>query len=166
MHDCKYQLNLKNLLKQGLYERVDISGVSGQNGCCNCFLCAQPHACGAVAVQVVSAVVLGILLLAKLLTRNKYKNLPPGPRGLPIIGALHLLGKFPPRNFAKLAETYGPLMSLWLGPRLVVVASSPAAAEEILKTQGSNFANRITTSFCDVVCPGGDELPPLPALEN
>jgi len=104
--------------------------------------------------SVVSAVVLGILLLAKLLTSSKYKNLPPGPRGLPIIGSLHLLGKFPQRDFAKLAETYGPLMSLWLGPKLVVVGTSPAAAEEILKTQGPNFANRVATSFADVVLPG------------
>jgi len=110
-----------------------------------------------LCVQVVGAVVLlGILLLAgTLLTSSKYKNLPPGPRGLPVIGSLHLLGKFPHRNLAKLAETYGPLMSIWLGPRLVVVATSPAAAEEILKTQGSNFANRIATSFSDVVVPGG-----------
>jgi len=66
-----------------------------------------------------------------------------------------LLGKFPQQDFAKLAETYGPLISLWLGPRLVVVATSPAAAEEILKTQGSNFANRIASSFSDVVIPEG-----------
>jgi len=104
--------------------------------------------------SVVSAVVLGILLLAKLLTSSKYKNLPPGPRGFPIIGSLHLLGKFPVRDLTKLAETYGPLMSMWLGPRLLVVATSPAAAEEILKTQGSNFANRFVTSASNVFLPG------------
>jgi len=106
------------------------------------------------AWTVVSAVVLGILLLAKFIASNKYKNLPPGPWGLPIIGSFHLLGKFPQQDFAKLAETYGPLMSLWLGPRLVVVVTSPAAAEEILKTQGSNFVDRIPSSFSDVLLPG------------
>jgi len=120
-----------------------------------------------LSVQVVSAVVLGILLLAKLLTvSSKYKNLPPGPRGLPFIGSLHLLGKFPQWDFAKLAKTYGPLMSVWLGPRLVVVATSPAAAEEILKTQGSNFANRIATSYSQVVLPAGIQLPLLLSLGN
>jgi len=122
-----------------------------------------------LSVQVVSAVVLGILslLVAKLLTvGNKYKNLPPGPRGLPFIGSLHLLGKFPQQDFTKLVETYGPLMSIWLGPKLAVVATSPAAAEEILKTQDSNFSSRIPTSCADVIIPGGTDLPLLLPLEN
>jgi len=135
----------------------------GQISCCT-----QAHECGngVVHVQVVSVVVIGILLLAKLLTSNKYKNLPPGPRGFPFIGSLHLVGKFPQRDFAKLAETYGPLMSLWLGSKLVVVATSCQAAEEILKTRGSNFANRIPSSLSNAVLPGGSELPSLPPLGN
>jgi len=80
---------------------------------------------------------------------------------------LHLVGKFLQRDFAKLTETYGPLMSLWLGSKLLVVATSRQAAEEILKTQGSNFTNQIPSSISDVillkVC---IELPPLPPFRN
>lgn len=104
-------------------------------------------------MQVISAVVLGILLLTSV--SSKYKNLPPGPQGLPVVGSLHLLGKSPHLSFTELAETYGPLMSVWLGPRLAVVATSPEATEEILKMQGSNFTNQIATSFGDVILPGG-----------
>jgi len=107
-----------------------------------------------VSEQVVTAVVLGILLLLKLLA-GKHKNLPPGPRGFPIIGSAHLLGKHPHQDLAKLAETYGPVMSLWMGAKLTVVASSPAAAEEILRTQGPNFSSRSKTQFAEILLPGG-----------
>ncbi|KAG0597784.1 hypothetical protein M758_12G020400 [Ceratodon purpureus] len=98
---------------------------------------------------VVAAVVLGILLLK--LFSSKPKNLPPGPRGLPIIGHLHLLGKHPHEDLAKLSATYGSVMSLWFGHKLALVVSSPAAAEEILKTQGHNFSSRIRTSFGELI---------------
>lgn len=110
-------------------------------------------------MQVVTAVVLGILLL-KFFT-SRHKNLPPGPRGLPIIGALHLLGKDPGEDLAKLAKTYGPVMSLWFGQQLTVVASSPAAAEEFLKTHDPNFSGRPNTSYAKIVMPDGTCLSAL-----
>ena len=105
-------------------------------------------------VQVaVIAVVVGILLTRVLV--SKLRNLPPGPRALPIIGNLHLLGTHPHEDLAKLAKTYGPVMSLWFGQKLTVVATSPAAAEEILKTQGLNFTSRPKTTFGELVVSEG-----------
>lgn len=112
-----------------------------------------PYSASYGAWSVVTAVVLGILLILKLFT-GKDKNLPPGPRGFPIIGSLHLLGKHPHQDLAKLAETYGPVMSLWIGSKLTVVASSPAAAEEILRTQGPNFSSRPKTHYSEALLPG------------
>lgn len=54
---------------------------------------------------------------------RKKKKLPPGPRGLPLIGNLHL-------DFYKIAKEYGPIMSMRFGLVPVVVASSPYAAEQ------------------------------------
>jgi len=122
-----------------------------------------------VCEQVVTAVVLCILLILKLFA-GKHKNLPPGPRGFPVIGSLHLLGKHPHRDLAQLAKTYGPVMSLWIGAKLTVVASSPAAAEEILRTQRPNFSSRPKTHYGEVLLPGGMilclSLPPLQSSFN
>ncbi|XP_077243124.1 putative (S)-N-methylcoclaurine 3'-hydroxylase isozyme 2 [Tasmannia lanceolata] len=75
-----------------------------------------------------------VWFLTSLLLRKPYRNLPPGPRPWPIIGNLFQLGKNTHIDLANLAQTHGPLLSLRLGTQLVVVASSPASATEILKT--------------------------------
>ncbi|PIA62403.1 hypothetical protein AQUCO_00200420v1 [Aquilegia coerulea] len=73
---------------------------------------------------------------------SRRKDLPPGPRPFPIIGNLLQLGDKPHAEFAKLAQKYGELFTLKLGSQTVVVASSPAAAEEILKTHDRIFSGR------------------------
>ncbi|XP_038687390.1 cytochrome P450 CYP736A12-like [Tripterygium wilfordii] len=70
------------------------------------------------------------------------KKQPPGPRALPVIGHLHLLGNLPHQSLAHLARKYGPLMSVKLGSKPTIVVSSPEAAELILKTHDAVFATR------------------------
>ncbi|KAG9449206.1 hypothetical protein H6P81_009171 [Aristolochia fimbriata] len=61
--------------------------------------------------------------------------LPPGPRPWPLVGNLfHLSRKAPHVDFEKWAHTYGPLFSFRLGSELLVVASSPNMAAQVLKT--------------------------------
>ena len=103
--------------------------------------------------------VVGIVLVNVLFSR-RYKNLPPGPWGLPILGHMHMLGPYPHRDLAKLAETHGPLMTLRFGQQLTVVASNAAAAKEILNTQDLNFSNRMPISFGELVLPNGHFRPP------
>lgn len=71
-------------------------------------------------------------------------RLPPGPWALPVIGHLHLLagGKLPHVAMRDLARRHGPLMLLRLGSVPAVVASSPAAAREVMRTHGAAFASR------------------------
>ncbi|XP_077246727.1 flavonoid 3'-monooxygenase-like [Tasmannia lanceolata] len=68
--------------------------------------------------------------------------LPPGPRGLPLIGNLPFLEPELHRCFAKLAKTYGPIMKLRIGTKLCVVISSPSIAKEVLRDHDTIFANR------------------------
>ncbi|KAJ6908040.1 cytochrome P450 71AU50-like [Populus alba x Populus x berolinensis] len=81
-----------------------------------------------------------IFLLRWLSTENR--RLPPGPRGFPIFGSLHLLGKFPHRALHQLAQRYGPIMHLRLGQVPAIVVSSPEAAELFLKTHDLVFSGR------------------------
>ena len=83
-----------------------------------------------------------ILLLIIIKYSKTEKNLPPGPRPLPIIGNMHQMGSKPHVSTAMLAKEYGPLVSLRLGSKLLVVASSPEAAKEILKTQDRLLSGR------------------------
>ncbi|GKB46031.1 cytochrome P450 [Tanacetum coccineum] len=82
-----------------------------------------------------------LLFITKKYSKTK-ENLPPGPRPLPIIGNIHQMGNKPHVSTAMLAKEYGPLVSLRLGSKLLVVASSPEAAKEILKTQDRHLSGR------------------------
>ncbi|KAL2322365.1 hypothetical protein Fmac_026744 [Flemingia macrophylla] len=88
-----------------------------------------------------------IFLIAHISIRivfGNYKNLPPGPRGWPILGALPLLGTMPHVTLTNMARKYGPIMFLKMGTCDTVVASSPYAAQVFLKTLDNNFLNRPT----------------------
>lgn len=86
------------------------------------------------------------LLLHLALRSSSYgrggRRLPPGPPGLPIVGALPLVGPAPHAGLAALARKYGPIMYLKMGTAGVVVASSPGAARTFLKALDARFANR------------------------
>ncbi|XP_044444110.1 desmethyl-deoxy-podophyllotoxin synthase-like [Aegilops tauschii subsp. strangulata] len=93
-----------------------------------------------------------LFLLAKLRRRRKKYggvplNPPPGPWQLPVIGSMHhLVGALPHRAMRDLALRHGPLMLLRMGELPVVVASSAAAARDVLKTHDAAFATRPRTN--------------------
>ncbi|KAK1370159.1 hypothetical protein POM88_036251 [Heracleum sosnowskyi] len=72
----------------------------------------------------------------------QHKDIPSGPRGLPTIGHLLLLGKQPHRSLNELSKKYGPIMSLRLGSVPTIVVSTSAASELFLKTHDTVFASR------------------------
>lgn len=83
-----------------------------------------------------------LLFNSLLIRRNKKKKLPPSPRGLPILGHLHLLGKNPHQDLHKLSKQYGSIMHLRFGFISNIIVSSPNAAEQFLKTYDLVFASR------------------------
>ncbi|EPS67290.1 hypothetical protein M569_07486, partial [Genlisea aurea] len=74
--------------------------------------------------------------------RNNSGVLPPGPRPLPVVGNIFQLDKNPHRCLAKLAQQYGPLMSLRFGSVYTVVVSSPEMAREVLQKHDLAFSSR------------------------
>ncbi|KAI3468886.1 hypothetical protein Pfo_025549 [Paulownia fortunei] len=83
-----------------------------------------------------------ILLLLVKKSSNKNPPLPPGPKGLPLLGNLLSLDPELHTYFTSLAQTYGPIYRLKLGKKIGIVISSPALAKEVLKDQDTTFANR------------------------
>lgn len=85
-----------------------------------------------------------IFSLAKMATMNKKKKkrLPPGPKGLPILGHLHLLGKNPHQDLFRFAKQHGPILHLRFGSATIIVVSSAPAAKLFLKTHDHVFASR------------------------
>ncbi|KAL0341079.1 UNVERIFIED_CONTAM: Corytuberine synthase [Sesamum radiatum] len=75
-------------------------------------------------------------------------NLPPGPNPWQLLWTISQSRNKPHVAFQTLARTHGPLFSLRLGSQLVVVASSPAIAMEILKTHDKIFSGRYLPYRC------------------
>lgn len=92
-------------------------------------------------------------------SKPKHLPLPPGPRGLPVVGSLPFLKPEFHSYLASLAQTYGPILTLRLGQKISIVITSPALAREVLKDNDVNFANRdvpavtkaMETGACDIV---------------
>nr|AYM55611.1 cytochrome p450 [Croton stellatopilosus] len=83
------------------------------------------------------------IFLLYFLNKPTTSRLPPGPKGLPLIGNLLQLDY---TNIAKhlwlLSQNYGPLMSLKIGSRPTLIISSAEMAKQVLKTQDLEFCNR------------------------
>nr|AZP01948.1 cytochrome P450 CYP80F5 [Panax ginseng] len=87
------------------------------------------------------------LIIFKHTSKAKTLPLPPGPYAWPLVGNIfQMRGKPPHLLLANLAKIHGPLISLRLGAQLVVVGSSPAAAEEILKVHDRILSGRCVAS--------------------
>uniref|UniRef100_A0A0C9Q1C0 Spo_0 protein n=1 Tax=Fopius arisanus TaxID=64838 RepID=A0A0C9Q1C0_9HYME len=67
-----------------------------------------------------------------------------GPRSLPVIGSLHLLGGpgGPFEAFTRLAKEYGDIYEIQLGVAKCVVVSSYSLLREVLITKGNDFGGR------------------------
>ncbi|CAM0904633.1 unnamed protein product [Alopecurus aequalis] len=91
--------------------------------------------------------------------RSGGPRLPPGPWALPVIGHMHhLAGALPHRAMRDLARRHGPLMMLRFCQLPVVVASSPEAAREIMRTHDVTFASRPIGPMLQLVFRGNEGL--------
>ncbi|KAK1438670.1 hypothetical protein QVD17_04480 [Tagetes erecta] len=91
---------------------------------------------------IIASIVVSILINHGIRLHRKSK-LPPGPVGFPIIGNLLELGPKPHEDLAKLAQKYGPLMTIQLGSNTIVVATTPDAAKEVLQRKDEACSGRL-----------------------
>ncbi|XP_008301338.1 cytochrome P450 2Y3 [Stegastes partitus] len=96
---------------------------------------------------VLLGLILALLWLLSLKSRSRWR-LPPGPSGLPLIGNLLQLDKRAPfKTLLKLSETYGPVMTVYLGPQRAVFLVGYEAVKEALVDQAEDFTGRGPVPF-------------------
>ncbi|XP_078140113.1 cytochrome P450 2F3-like [Centroberyx gerrardi] len=91
---------------------------------------------------ILAGIILALLWLFSVKNRKHY-HLPPGPTGLPLIGNLPQLDKIAPfKTLLKLSESYGPVMTVYLGRQRTVVLVGYDAVKEALVDQADKFTGR------------------------
>ncbi|XP_063298158.1 cytochrome P450 2K6-like [Pelobates fuscus] len=87
--------------------------------------------------------VLYLLHILKLWIQNIGKNLPPGPRALPLIGNLHMINLMrPSQALMELSKQYGPIFRIQMGSVKMVVLSGYETVKSALVDNADDFAER------------------------
>uniref|UniRef100_A0A2I3HYH1 Cytochrome P450 n=1 Tax=Nomascus leucogenys TaxID=61853 RepID=A0A2I3HYH1_NOMLE len=96
------------------------------------------------AVTIFLALCLSCLLILIAWKRmNKAGKLPPGPTPIPFLGnLLQVRTEATFQSFMKLREKYGPVFTVYVGPRPVVVLCGHEAVKEALVDQADEFSGR------------------------
>ena len=100
--------------------------------------------------SVVVALVSSIFILFVRFGRGGMK-LPPGPRGLPVVGNLLQMGAHPHRAMTAMHKKYGHILYLRLGCVPTVVVDSPELIAEVTKEHDTVFSSRPPMTFTEIV---------------
>jgi hypothetical protein len=103
---------------------------------------------------------LGIFLAAGLWQASKIgsrpKDFPPGPPTLPIIGNLHQIPSEKRHvQFEKWAREYGPVFSLMLGTKVMIVLNSDVAIKDLVDKRGAIYSSRPEAYIAQNILSGG-----------
>uniref|UniRef100_A0A452HJW0 Uncharacterized protein n=1 Tax=Gopherus agassizii TaxID=38772 RepID=A0A452HJW0_9SAUR len=98
---------------------------------------------GGAATLVLAAGVLCLALLWEWKRQQESSKFPPGPTPLPLLGnVLQLSRRDLFTSLMALQEKYGPVFSVLLGPRRVVVLCGHEAVKEALVDHAEEFSGR------------------------
>ncbi|KAF7594730.1 hypothetical protein BBP40_008437 [Aspergillus hancockii] len=84
-----------------------------------------------------------LLILRVVYEYYRDRNLPPGPRRLPLIGNIHQVPQVLPwRTFDQWSKKYGPIMSAQFGRQTIIFITDSNIARELLDKRGSTYSDR------------------------
>ncbi|KAK7992717.1 hypothetical protein PG988_001511 [Apiospora saccharicola] len=90
-------------------------------------------------------------LLQSWRSSKKAAKLPPGPRALPLIGNLH---QIPAQKrwfqFQRWAQKYGPIFTVYMGSKPVIVLTSPETVKDLLDKRGHIYSSRPISYISDI----------------
>ncbi|KAH7093538.1 putative cytochrome P450 oxidoreductase [Paraphoma chrysanthemicola] len=108
------------------------------------------------SIYTLAPLIILVIIIRLFFTGRRPKNYPPGPPTLPIIGNIHQL---PARDahlqFQKWAQEYGPVYSLILGSKTLVVLSSDQAVKDLLDKKSGVYSHRQDMYIGQTLCSGG-----------
>ncbi|EIM88908.1 cytochrome P450 [Stereum hirsutum FP-91666 SS1] len=87
------------------------------------------------------AIIATIALVARSALKPK-RNLPPGPKGLPLVGNLFQLPQFQWLRFTEWKEEFGPIFSLNFAGQPVVVLNSHKVTTDLLDRRSTIYSDR------------------------
>ncbi|XP_069832031.1 cytochrome P450 2K1-like [Dendropsophus ebraccatus] len=100
----------------------------------------------AIDPVVILVLILFCLFLIKFFNGSKdnhFKNFPPGPKPLPIIGNMHILNlKRPYQTFLELSKEYGPVFSVQIGSQKIVILCGYETVKDALVNCAEEFSER------------------------
>nr|AAM66087.1 putative cytochrome P450 [Arabidopsis thaliana] len=84
------------------------------------------------------------IIVATLMLYQRWwrSNIPPGPKPKFLLGNLHQMKPLWTHSFSEWSETYGPIISVWIGSQLTVVVSSSDLARQVLRDKDHQLSNR------------------------
>ncbi|XP_056419927.1 cytochrome P450 2B4-like isoform X2 [Hyla sarda] len=102
----------------------------------------------AILVLLSVVVILFVASVYKSQKKNKYANLPPGPKPLPIIGNLHMIDtRKPQKSFMELSKKYGTVFSVHLGTQKFVILCGYDTIKDALINHAEEFSGRPRTAM-------------------
>lgn len=111
----------------------------------------------ALGIASIIATTLGVLFLYRLSRIGRRpKGYPPGPPTLPLIGNLHLMHKEKGHlQFQKWTNEYGPIYSLILGTKVMIVLSSDETVRDLLDKRSGIYSSRPDMYLSHDIVSGG-----------
>ena len=92
-------------------------------------------------------------------TGHRPKDYPPGPPTLPLVGNIHQMpAKDMHLQFQKWAQEYGPIYSLILGTRVMIVLSSAEVIKDLMDKRSAIYSDRLDHYVPQTLVSGGMRL--------
>ncbi|KAM4772107.1 cytochrome P450 2K1-like [Rhinophrynus dorsalis] len=108
-------------------------------------------------VTILLSAVVAVFLITVLYgeKRKCYKNFPPGPKPLPIIGNLHIINRNnPQKTFMELYKKFGSVFSIQLGTEKIIVLCGYETVKDALVNHAEEFSERANIPIFEMITKG------------